>query len=326
LLIKNSKSRFSAQPISANLMNAIHMMSSHLFHASLVLGCALLAGKAHSAEIDDVPARDAVVARMGEVELHVAEVRKLVEAQSPEVRLQIESGTPALERLIRKELVRRAVLQEARHKEWDKRPEIIQKMDIARDQVVVSTYVNSLTRPLADYPSEDEIKTAYKGGKDTFKLPSQYHATQIYVEPSVESDQKAVETVQAKIEEPTEKTRNNTNESSAAATMSNEHGQNAVQHVEMVRRGADQERAGIRDAVPAMKTGEVSTAIRANPDWRIEMKPATIRELADVRESIVQTLRWRKAQENEAKYLEELASRSSVEINLDSLAQVLNKR
>jgi hypothetical protein len=103
-----------------------------LFHASLILGCAVLAGKAHSAELDNVAARGAVVARMGGVELHGAEVRMLVEAQSPEVRLQIEPGTPALERLIRKELVRRAVLEEARQKEWDKRPEIVQKMDIAR--------------------------------------------------------------------------------------------------------------------------------------------------------------------------------------------------
>jgi peptidylprolyl isomerase len=297
-----------------------------LFHASLILGCTMLPGKANSAELDDVAARDAVVAKMGGVELHVTEVRKLLETQSHEVKQQIESGKPVMERLIRKELVRRAVLQEARQKEWDKRPEILQKMNIAKEQVVVSTYVNSLTRPPANYPSEDEIIAAYKAGKDTFKTPPQYQAEQIYVASSAEGNTERVEAVQTRIAAQSERILNTMNNPTGPSRMSNDGGQSAGQHAEIVLRDNDQARHEVRDAVAIMKTGEVSSAIRANPDWRIEMKPAKVRELVDVRENIVQTLRWRKAQEAEAKYLEEIASRSPVEINRDGLEQALSKR
>jgi hypothetical protein len=300
-------------------------MTNILILASLIWASALLSVKADSAELDNVSSGDSVVARMGGVELHAEDVRKLLEAQSPEMKLHIEFGSLALERLIRKELVRRAILQQAHEKEWDKRSEIIQKMEVAKEQVIVSTYVNSLTRPPANYPSEDEIRSAYKGGKDTFKLPSQYQATQIYVAPSVESGRKNVESVQSKITDTTEKINNKTDESSAPAKISQEQLQNAEQHKEIVLRNAVLARSEVHDSVTAMKTGEVSTTIRASPDWRIEMKPATVKELAEVREGIVQTLRWHKALENEAKYLEEFGSSSSVELNRELLDQVLIK-
>lgn len=262
-------------------------MQRKFFKTGLILCCSMLAGNSNSAGLDNDATRDEVVARMGKVELRATEVSKLVEAQSREVRMQIESDPAALERMVRKELVRRAVLQEARQKEWDKRPEVAQKMEIAKEQVMLSTYVNNLARPPAGYPSEEEIKAAYKDGKDTFKLPSQGHAAQIYVAPSEVSGKKPAESDQAK--------------TSATLTPA------------PAKKG--------NSAEPAIKNDGISTAIRSGQGWHIEMKAATPRELADVRENIVQTLRWRKAQENEIRYLEDVASRAPIEINQAGLKQ-----
>jgi len=297
----------------------------NMFQLGLLLNCAVLAGNVHSAELDNVAARneiaphDDVVARMGEVELHAAEVRALIEA-----RQKIETDPAALERLVRKELVRRAVLLEARKKAWDQRPEIVQKMEAAREQVMLSTWVNSLARPPAGYPSEEEIKAAYKDGKDTFKVSSQGRAAQIYVAPSEVSGKKVVESDQAKAPDTITRAPVKKDESTAApAKSSNESSPKAAQRTEPVQQHEVAAIPEKRATQPDIKNGDISTAIRSGQGWHIEMKAATPRELADVRENIVQTLRWRKAQENETKYLQDVASRAPIEIEQARMAQVL---
>jgi len=287
------------------------------FRVGLVLCCLTFAGNATAAGLDNV------VARMGGVELRESEVRQLIEAQSAEARRRIESDTAALERLVRKELVRRAVLQEARQKEWDKRPEIAQKMEIASEQVMLSTYVNNLARPPAGYPSEEEIKVAYKDGKDTFNLSSQGKAAQIYVAPSEVSGKKTLDPAQTKVLDTITPTQIKQDSSAEPTKLSNDSSPKPAQHTEASQQHDVAALPEKRAAQPDIKNGEISTAIRSGQGWHIEMKTATPSELADVREKIVQTLRWRKAQENEGRYLQEVASRASIEINQASLGRAL---
>lgn len=111
------------------------------------------------------------VARLGQVALTPAEVRRLLEAEPPEVRARIGASPELLDRLVRTELVRRAVLAEARSAGWDKRPEVAARIERAREQVVVTTYVNDLARPPADYPGEPEIKAFYDANQKNLLLP-----------------------------------------------------------------------------------------------------------------------------------------------------------
>ena len=295
----------------------------HLLQISLIVFGVWLAGEASCADLD------AVIAKMGGVELRASEVRKLIETQSPEAKLQIESGPQVLERLVRMELLRRAVLQEARQKAWDKRPEVMTQTDLAQEQVVVSSYVNQLARPSADYPSEDEVKAAYNDNKDALKAPPQYHISQIYIAAPAKNDKQLQDAARIKASEIAAKTREKNADFGELAKKYSEHKPSAEQGGEMGWLSEEQMLPEVRAVVATMKPGDVSTVIHTSQGWHIvrlqERREAALRQLAEVREYLVQTLRWRKAQENESKYLDDLANRNPISVNQVGLNQFAAK-
>jgi len=90
---------------------------------------------------------DGVLGKMGDAELHNSELAAVLETQPVDARRQLGSDPAALERLVRSELMRKAVLNEARQKGWDKRPELQPLIERARDQVVVSSFVANIAKP-----------------------------------------------------------------------------------------------------------------------------------------------------------------------------------
>lgn len=295
----------------------------YLIQVGLVMIGVWLAGEASCAD------NDAVIAKMGGVELRASEVRQLIETQSPEAKLQIESGPQGIERLVRMELLRRAVLQEARQKAWDKRPEVIAQIDVAQEQVVVSSYVNQLARPSVDYPSDDEVQAAYNANKDALKSPIQFHISQIYIASAVKNDKQQQDAARIKASDIEAKAREKNADFGELAKKYSEHKPSAEQGGEMGWLSEEQMLPEIRTVVATMKPGDVSTVIHTSQGWHIirlqERREAALRQLAEVREYLVQTLRWRKAQENESKYLDDLASRTPIAVNQVGLNQFVVK-
>ena len=79
-----------------------------------------------------------VVARMGDVELRADELRAIIETLPPEAKAQLATAPQELSRIIRLEVLRRALAAEARGKGWDKRPEVVSQMERAREQMLVA--------------------------------------------------------------------------------------------------------------------------------------------------------------------------------------------
>ena len=75
---------------------------------------------------------DDLVGKMGDAELHSSELKAILEAQPADARRQLATDPAALERLVRSELMRKAVLNEARQKGWDKRQELQPLIEIGR--------------------------------------------------------------------------------------------------------------------------------------------------------------------------------------------------
>jgi hypothetical protein len=119
--------------------------------------CARVALMASLAAPAPLLAQDAV-GTMGSQQLRTQDLKRVIDAQPPEVRKQLATDLGALDRLVRSELVRQAILTEARQKQWDKKADVQLLMERARDQVLITSYVNDLARPAANYPSE-QIKS-----------------------------------------------------------------------------------------------------------------------------------------------------------------------
>jgi hypothetical protein len=250
---------------------------------------------------------DEVIAAFGAAELRTSDVRKLLGAQPGAVREQLLASPAALERAVRTELFRRVLLAEARAKGWAERPEAIERMERAREQALVSAYVDDLASPAPGYPSEAELRAAYEASKAEFTVPRRYRVAQIYTA----SPEKATE-LSAKARAPQA-------DFAALARASSE-------HVESAARGGDagwlaegQALPEVAKALAGMKPGEVAGPIRSASGWHVvkllELREAETRPFEELRAELALALRLRRAQANERRHYDELLRRNPIAVN-----------
>src|SRR5262245_59326095 len=102
-----------------------------------------------------------VVARLGEIEFTAASLADFVRSLDPNVRKQALNDAKLLQQLVGLEMARIAVLNEAKDKNWQQRPDVARQIERARDATIVASYLASVGTVPANYPSEAEIKAAY---------------------------------------------------------------------------------------------------------------------------------------------------------------------
>jgi len=251
-----------------------------------------------------------VVAKMGGIEIKRSELEQmlnLAKANTPEARPPLQ----AIDQALRAELLRRALMEEAKRNAWDKRPEVQQQLERAREQVIVTSYINQQARPPASYPSEAEIQAAYEANKAKFVQPPLVKLAQIYLPDGAKPAESADEIWKQA-----------SKKGADFASLARKHSK----HAESAAKGGDmgwvQEELlapEIRPAVQQLATGEVGKPVKAAAGWHIlkvlERKAATQRSLAEVRQSLVESMRLAKAQENEQQYLNQLVAKTPITVN-----------
>ncbi|MFL6580125.1 MAG: peptidylprolyl isomerase [Burkholderiales bacterium] len=271
-------------------------------------------------------AADDLVGKMGDVELRSSELMLILDAQAPDARRQLATDPAALERLVRSELMRKAVLHEAKQKGWDKRQELQPMIERARDQVIVSSFVANVAKPGEGYPSEEEIKQFYESNKAQLIAPAQFQLAQIFL-PSAESADKAkADEAKKKIGELSAKLGKSGADFAKVAKESSAHKESAEKGGELGWVSEEQMVPEIRRAVSGMAKGEVSQPIKSQAGWHLikllDKKPAATRPLSDIRPNLVIAMRNRKAQDMERTYLEALAIKLPPTINQIELGKL----
>lgn len=255
---------------------------------------------------------DEVLARFGSIEVRGADLRRLVQAQDPAAREQLLRSPAALDRLVRTEAFRRALLAEARAKGWDKRPEVAAALERARDQALVQNYVNALARPPADFPSEAELRQAYEGAKGELLRPRQWRVAQIFVAAASAGGE-------AKAADLARRAKAAGADFAALARQGSEHAESAARGGEIGWLAAAQTLPEVARALEAMKPGETSDPVRSASGWHVlrvlDERPAATRELAEVRDELVSALRARRAQETEAKVFDDMLAKNPIAVN-----------
>jgi parvulin-like peptidyl-prolyl isomerase len=268
-------------------------------------------------------AGDEVVAKMGGAELKLSDVRRLLAAQTPEVRAQVLKSPELLDRMVRTEAFRRAVLADAKAKGWDKRPEAIEQMERAREQALVQSYINDVTRAPASYPSEEELKAAYQANEAEFRTPRQFRLAQIFIGAG---DATKGDAAKRKAEELSRRAREKNADFAALARSESEHKPSAAAGGDMGWLAESELTPEIRNAVTALDKGDTSAPIKTAQGWHIikvlDFKPAGVRPLSEVRDQLAGALRLRRAQENEKRYLDELASKDALVVNQIALSRL----
>ena len=283
------------------------------------LSVALAASLMGGAYAQQPAAGDAVVGKMGNVELKSSELRRLIDAQPPEVRKQIAGGVAELDRLVRNELVRLSLLAEAKTKGWDKKADVVLMMERARDQALLQVYMSDVAKPPASFPSEEDVKNAYDSNRTQLTIPPQYQLAQIFVSQPETADRATASAATKKATELAAKAQVKGADFAKLARETSEHKDTAPNGGDLGWLPENQILAEIRAAVLKMEKGEVSGPIRSPSGWHIvklvDKKPASVRPLPDVRDTIANQIRLRRAQEMERAYIDSLISKSQITVN-----------
>jgi peptidylprolyl isomerase len=271
-------------------------------------------------------AQQEVMATMGNQQVRALELKRLIDALTPDARKRLATDLGALDRLVREELVRQTILTEARQQGWDKKPDVQLLMERAREQALLQAYVNSLARPAAGYPSEDEIKGFYEASKASVTVPAEYQLSQIFVASPESADKATAAAAQKKATEIAGRVQKSPGDFGKIAKESSEHKDSAAKGGDLGWVPETQLIPEVRNAVARMTKGEVSAPIRSAGGWHIvrlaDRKPSVVRPLSEVRDQIVTTMRLRKAQEVERTYIEGLLSKSNVQVNQGELQKL----
>jgi peptidylprolyl isomerase len=273
-------------------------------------------------------AGDEVVAKLGSAEVRLSDLRNLLEAQPTQVRDQLLASPQALDRLVRTEIFRRALLAEARTKGWDKRPDVALQMERAREQALLSSYMGEVARPPADFPSEQDLIVVYNANQAEFTVPRQFRVSQIFVAVAKDAPKAEADRLRKKAEDIAARARAKDADFARLAQANSDHKPSAAQ-------GGDLGWLAEREMIPEMKAtipllakGAVGKPVRTEQGWHVvkltDAKPQSVRPLAEVRAQLVPVLRQRRAQELERKYMDDLVDRTPLAINEIALGRLRN--
>jgi parvulin-like peptidyl-prolyl isomerase len=290
---------------------------------SLILATCLIGG-AHAQQ--QPAAGDAVIGKMGNVEVKTSDIRRIIDTLPPEVRKQFAGGVPELDRLVRNELVRQTLVAEAKAKGLDKKPDVALIMDRAREQALLQVYMNDVAKPPPGFPSEEDVKQAYEANKSQLAVPAQFQLAQIFVS-SPEGVSKAVAAAaQKKAADLAVKAQVKGADFAKLAKENSDHKDTAPKGGDLGWLPENQIFPEIRVAALKMEKGDVSGPIRSASGWHIvklvDKKPAGVRPLSEVQEAIVNQLRMRRAQEIERAYIEGLIGRTQQTVNQLELSKL----
>jgi peptidylprolyl isomerase len=269
-----------------------------------VAGAVLLAAFSAAAPAAD----ETVVARMGAVAITLGEARVLADPDRSAAGLSPQG----VERLVRTEVIRRALADEARRKGVDRTPEVAARMSHAAEEALVAAYMNQIARPPADYPAEAEIRQAYETSKEALTLPRRVRLSQIYLSGT---DAKTTERADALYRQATRPGA----DFAAIARAESQQPDSAARDGDMGWLAEDQLMPEFRTALAGLKAGQVAKPVAGAGGMHVlrlvERKEAETIPLEQARERLVRSLRLKRAAEIERDYIDAMLKRTPIAVN-----------
>jgi parvulin-like peptidyl-prolyl isomerase len=284
--------------------------------ASAICGLVLILPIAAHAESD-------VIANTAQASVTQADIATLARSLGTDARTRLAADPAALDQIVRMTLAQKIVLAEAKSKGWDKQSKVQAAIDQAQREIVTRSYLQSISVPPADYPSDQEIQSAYDQNRATFTVPRALHLAQIYIAVPANADATTLEKARKQAEDLA-----NQASSGDFATIAKANSQDRASAANGGDIGFVPETVllpAIRQAADALKPGQVSAPIRTPTGFHVmklvDTRAATLRPLADVKEQIRATLREQRTQQNAQAYLSKLGA--AAPINEDALRKAL---
>jgi len=300
-----------------------------LLPASFFLSFAAIAAEPTPATGEAPPADNSVLARIGETDIKIDDIRSSIANLDPRDQEALTRDPSLLNQLVRSLLTQRIVLNEALSKHWDQDPATAALLQHMRDNTIVQSYLQSVSQPPADYPSDSEIKSAYEANKAALLVPRQYRLAQIFVALPRGAEKAETDKAQAKLESIKKSLHQRDADFSAIARTNSDEPRSAERGGEIGWLTEAQIQPEIRPQVITMTRNAVSEPVRLEDGWHIlkviEIKEPFTPSLEEVRTQLSQQLRAERTKANSQAYLGKLLQKNPVAINELALSKVLSK-
>jgi parvulin-like peptidyl-prolyl isomerase len=267
-----------------------------------------------------------VVARVGDSEVTLAEVRSALLNQSADIQAAVQADPSKLSNLVRAILAQRLLLKEALAKKWDENPAVTAALDQLRDNAITQTYLQSVSAPSKDFPTDAQLQEAYDANKSKLLVPKQYDLAQIYImNPKGAPDDVAAK-AHVKLEATRKALAKEDSDFSAVATAESDDAKSAAKGGELGWVAANRIQPEIATQLGKLGKGSVSQPIRLDDGWHIikvlDVKEQHTPTLDEIRPQLIQTIRAQQARANSEQYLAQLLKDNPVQIDELSLSKV----
>ncbi|WP_297352546.1 peptidylprolyl isomerase [Paraburkholderia sp.] len=273
-------------------------------------------------------AQSTVVTHSGQASVTQADVTAILKSLSPEVRVRLAGDPAKLDQLVRSRLAVTAVLAEASAKGWDKQPQVQAMIEEARRDVVMRSYLASISTPSPDYPSDTEVQAAYDQNKAALTVPRTLRLAQIYIATAPNADAATLDLARKRAADLAHQARESGADFAALAKANSQDKPSAANGGDMGFMADTALVPEIRKAVDGMKAGEVAGPIQTTAGFHViklvDTHPAGVRALADVKEQIRAELKQQRAQQNAQAYMAKLAGPGAATIDEAALSKAVD--
>jgi peptidylprolyl isomerase len=318
----------SGAPALAAPRGGLHShMRSHATHAEHNAGAAPSAA-APQAPVDT----SEVVARIGSVNITANRVRMLVASLSPREQIAVIHDPALLSQAVRLMIANQIAFSEAVARKWDQVPAVAQHLQQVRNSAITDTYLQYVSMPPQNFPSDDDVAKVYDANKTAFLVPRQFRIAQIFVVTAKTADPAATKNAVDKLANIEAALKKPGADFAALATAQSEDAQTAAHGGEIGWVPEGQLKPEIKNEVEGLPVNSVSDPIKMDDGWHIikllDTKAAYTRPLAEVRPALVQRIRAENAEARRRAYLGKLLEQNPPaldEIGLSKIFKNLNQ-
>ena len=274
-------------------------------------------------------AGDEIVARIGSIEVKASELRLYLDALGMQDQVALARDPALLSQSVRQMLAAKLVLVEAQAKRWDQRPEVAAQLERARQNALVESYLQSVSKPPSGFPSEAELQSAYEANKTAFLQPRQFHLAHILVAVSKDADKAAQDKARKKLGDVQKKLAQKNAKFSAIASTDSEDSPTAQRGGEIGWLTEAQITPELRRIVAGLAQDAITDPLQLDDGWHIvkllETKPAYTRPLSEIRDQLAAQLQRERAAAERRAFLAQLLQKNPPVINELALQKMIGK-
>jgi parvulin-like peptidyl-prolyl isomerase len=271
-----------------------------------------------------------VIARLGTSDVTAEEVRSTIAFLDARQQAAMARDPALLSQTVRAILANRLVLKEAQAKKWEQQPKIVAQLARVRESQIVETYLQSVTAPPDNFPSEAEIKSVYDANASALLVPRRFQLAQIVVAVAKDADQAAEEAARKKLDDLLKRAKQPGADFAALARGGSDDATTAERDGEIGWVAEPDLRTEIRSQVFGLAKAGVTDPVRLDDGWHIfkllDTEASHTRPLAEVRDALIQRIRAERSEANRRAYVAELFKQTPPVVNEIALSKLLDAR